>query len=155
MQPRRRGVRGVIGWKPHRIDWWAVSVQLVGTVFFNISTFAATREDFTLDQEKHLIWAPDFWGSVCFLVASWLAYSEVCPRFRKRPDPTIGWGISALNLAGSVAFGASAVAGRDQSTTGEPANITIVNHGTFIGAICFLVGAALLPVESAREDGTA
>ena len=58
-----------------------MTIQLAGTVFFNVSTFAATRDDLSLEQGKQLIWRPDVLGSVCFLVASWLAYSEVCPRF--------------------------------------------------------------------------
>ncbi|NLP83025.1 hypothetical protein HF576_04135 [Microbacterium sp. CFH 90308] len=52
-------------------------MQLAGTALFNVSTFAATRESLALDQEKHLIWAPDLWGSVCFLVASALACKSV------------------------------------------------------------------------------
>jgi hypothetical protein len=36
-------------------------------------------------------------------------------------------------------------------STGEIANITLVNLATFIGAVCFFVGAALLPVESSRD----
>jgi hypothetical protein len=54
-------------------------------------------------------------------------------------------------MVGSIAFGVSAVAARYVTTTGEPANITLVNLGTFGGAVCFFAGAALLPVESARE----
>jgi hypothetical protein len=103
----------------------------------------------TLQQERHLIWAPDLWGSVCFLVASWLAYVEVCPQVWRRPRGDLGWEIAALNLVGSIAFGASAIGARYLTTTGEPANITLVNLGTFVGAVCFFIGAALLPVESA------
>ena len=60
-----------------------------------------------------------------------------------------------VNMAGSIAFGVAAVAARYLHTTGELANIELVNLGTFIGAICFLVGAVLLPVESARETAPA
>ncbi len=147
----RRGWRSLLGANLNRIDWWAATVQLAGTIFFNITTFAATRTDLTLDQERHLIWAPDFFGSICFLVASWLAYSEVNHAVRPHPDGSTGWWIAAVNLAGSVAFGAAAIASRYLHTTGEIANITLVNIGTFAGALCFLAGAVLLPVESARE----
>ncbi|MCZ7531263.1 MAG: YrhK family protein [Acidimicrobiia bacterium] len=77
--PPPLGYRSFLGLEPHRIDWWSSAVQLVGTVFFNVSTFSATRSDLSLQQERHLIWAPDVWGSVCFLIAGWLAYSEVSP----------------------------------------------------------------------------
>ena len=145
------GLRALFGIAPHCIDWWAAAVQLVGTVFFNVSTFAGTRADLSTAQARRLIWAPDVAGSICFLVASWLAYSEVNARIRPHPDGSTGWRIAAVNMAGSIAFGIAAIAARYLRTTGELANITLVNLGTFVGAICFLVGAVLLPVESARE----
>jgi hypothetical protein len=148
--PRPHGLRALVGWRPRILGWWAATVQFAGTILFNISTFSATRDELTLDQQRHLIWAPDFWGSACFLVASWLAYVEVCPEVWRRRRGDIGWEIAALNLIGSVAFGLSAIGARYLTTTGEPANITLVNLGTFAGALCFFAGAALLPVESAR-----
>ena len=63
--------------------------------------------------------------------------------------------VAALNMLGSVAFGISAVAARYVPSTGESANLALVNLGTFLGAVCFLVGAVLLPVESARERSSA
>lgn len=149
--PRPGRLASLVGWQPRRIDFWAVLVQLVGTVFFNLSTFAATRSDLTLAQERHLVWAPDVGGSICFLVASWLAYAEVNRGILPRSDRSVGWSIAALNLAGSVAFGVAAVAARYLRSTGELANLPLVNLGTLLGAVCFLIGAVLLPVESARE----
>jgi len=152
---RPRPIASLVGWKPHRIDFWAVLVQLVGTVFFNISTFAATQADLTAAQARHLVWAPDVYGSICFLVASWFAYAEVNRGVLPRSDRSVGWRIAALNMLGSVAFGVSAVAARYVPSTGESANLELVNLGTFLGAVCFLVGAVLLPVESARERSSA
>jgi predicted membrane protein len=149
--PRPGRLASLVGWKPHRIDFWAGVVQLVGTMFFNISTFAATRADLSTVQDRHLVWAPDVVGSVCFLVASWLAYAEVNRGILPRPDRSVGWRIAALNLLGSVAFGVAALAARYLRSTGELANLALVNLGTFVGAVCFLVGAVLLPVESATE----
>lgn len=150
--PRRRGLRSLLGWRSRSLGWWATAVQLAGTILFNVSTFAATRQDLAPDQERHLIWAPDFWGSACFLLASALAYVEVCPRIWHRPHGDIGWHIAVLNLGGSVAFGLAAIGARYLPTTGEPANIALVNLGTFVGAVCFFAGAALLPVESAGSS---
>jgi hypothetical protein len=149
--PQPGVLASLVGWRPHRIDFWAVLVQLVGTVFFNVSTFAATRADLTVAQERHLVWAPDVGGSICFLVASWLAYAEVNRGVLPRSDRSVGWSIAALNLLGSVAFGVAAVAARYLRSTDQLANLPLVNLGTFLGAVCFLVGAVLLPVESARE----
>ena len=64
--------------QPRRIDWWATAVQLAGTLFFNISTGNALREDLTAQAAHQHVWRPDAVGSVCFLVASALAWFEVC-----------------------------------------------------------------------------
>ncbi|WP_051218191.1 hypothetical protein [Nocardioides insulae] len=149
--PRRRRLSGLVRWRPRRVDWWAAATQLAGTVFFNVSTFAATRTDLSFDRAQRLVWGPDVAGSVCFLLAGWLAYAEVNKGVLPRSDRTVGWRIAALNLIGAIAFGASAVGARLLPTTGEPVDVALVNAGTFLGAVCFLFGAVLLPVESSRD----
>ena len=59
-----------------------------------------------------------------------------------RLDPA--WWSSLLNDVGSVFFMVSAIAAFTLTTTGEAINTAIVNSGTFVGAVCFLVGAYLL-----------
>jgi hypothetical protein len=134
-----------------RIDWWVAVVQLVGTLAFNVTTFAATRTSLTVIQERRWIWAPDVVGSACFLLSSWGAFVEAGAGDHGIRHRSTGWWISALNLVGSIAFGASAIAARYLHSTGEIANITLVNLGTFVGGVCFFAGAALLPVESSRD----
>ena len=41
------GWRRVFTYSPQRIDWWATAIQLVGTIFFNVSTGNAMRLDLT------------------------------------------------------------------------------------------------------------
>lgn len=130
-----------------RLDFGASAVQLAGTVCFNVSTFAATR-DLAAPQSRHLVWAPDVYGSICFLVASWLAYLALRPRGTVPHD--IDRLVAVLNLAGSVAFGVAAVAARYVGDSTEVTDVALVNLGTFAGAVCFLAGAALLPVGSVR-----
>ena len=62
---------------PGRIDWSAGAVQLVGTVFFNVTTFAAIDASLDTTQAHRQVWVPDMVGSICFLVASGLAWFEV------------------------------------------------------------------------------
>lgn len=57
-----------------RIDWWAAAVQLVGTVFFNVSTYHALSAPSS--AANVLVWRPDVFGSVCFLVSSWLSWGR-------------------------------------------------------------------------------
>lgn len=52
--------------------------------------------------------------------------------------------MAAWNELGSVLFMVSALASLTLPTTGEVANLALVNAGTFIGAVCFLAGARLL-----------
>ena len=54
------------------------------------------------------------------------------------------WWIGAANMLGSVAFGVSAVAAYVVPATGDVRNAELSNLGTFVGAICFLIGAILL-----------
>jgi uncharacterized RDD family membrane protein YckC len=143
-----------LDWRPHRIDWWSTSVQLVGTVMFNVTTFAALASDLTVQQQNRLVWAPDMLGSVCFLVASLLAWFEVCHGWWRmdRRDP--GWWAAGLNLIGSIAFQISAVAAAIRPATGDEVNVTVAINGTLFGAVCFLVGAYLLLPEVRAASGT-
>jgi hypothetical protein len=46
----------------------------------------------------------------------------------------------------------SAIASFTLTTTDEVVNLTIVNSGTFIGAVCFLAGAYLLLPAQRKEQ---
>jgi hypothetical protein len=138
-------------WEPARIDWSASLVQLVGTVFFNVTTLAALDTSLDATQAHRLVWAPDAIGSVCFLVASSLAWFEVSHGWWSWRPRSISWRIAGWNIAGSIAFGISAMASKVVPTTGEPRNIVLVNLGTAIGGVCFLVGALSLLPERTRS----
>jgi hypothetical protein len=136
---------------PRRIDWWATAVQLAGTLFFNISCGNALRENLTAQAANQHVWRPDAYGSICFLVASSLAWFEVCHGWVAWRPRSWSWWITLLNLTGSVAFGVSAVAGYVNPETGQLTNAYRSNLGTFVGAVCFLVGALLLLPERTQE----
>lgn len=145
-------------WHVEPLDFWAAVVQFAGTIYFNVSTGFAIDEALDLDQIDRLVWRPDLFGSIAFLVASYLAEVAVNRRrWRWATSDRSGW-IAKLNLLGSVAFGFSAIAAFTLPTTQEVANIRIVNLGTFVGAVCFFLGAALLlpevgrPVTSRTEE---
>ena len=126
----RSGTRG--------LEWWAAVVQLAGTVFFNISTGSALLDNLSTQQEDRLIWAPDVFGCVCFLVASVLAW--------KAERGFISW----INLAGSVAFGIAGVASFFVPDTGDVLDLAAANFTTVIGALCFLAGAVGMLVDDRR-----
>ena len=121
-----------------RLVWWAAVVQLAGTVFFNISTGSALLDNLSTGQEDRLIWAPDVFGCVCFLVASGLAWAA--------ERGFISW----INLAGSVAFGIAGGASYFVPDTGDVLDLAAANFTTVVGALCFLAGAVGMLAEERR-----
>jgi len=125
-------------------DAMASGIQSIGTLFFNVSTGAALISNLSVQQENRLIWAPDLFGSIAFLISSAIAFGLARRLSTKVEGRRAVWWEGAVNLAGSVAFGLSALAAVVLPTTGEPLNLAIVNAGTFVGAMCFLVGAIIV-----------
>lgn len=132
-------------------DWWSAMVQFAGTICFNLSTAAALFPHLDAQQARGYVWSPDAYGSVCFLVASGLAVVATMHRERLWDPEARTWWATWLNMAGSVAFGISAVAAFIVPSSGEVANARLVNLGTFLGALCFLA-AALLTRPPRRAD---
>jgi hypothetical protein len=141
-------------------SWWSAAIQFAGTVFFNLSTFSAMQDGLTTDQIDRLVWAPDVFGSACFLASGVLAYAvttgpHLLPA-RWRPtesDPT--WVMAAVNLVGCVLFGVSAIASYVVPSTGSVLALAPANWTTALGALCFLIGALLLWRHSATGEGVA
>jgi hypothetical protein len=149
-RPARRRRWRPVSWEPRRIDWLATSIQLAGTILFNISTFEGMKRGFDARESDLRVWTPDAFGSICFLAASELAFAETCHRWICLRGRSLSWLIAALNLAGSIAFGVAAVASIVEPADDEPVSAAISNAGTAVGAICFLAGALLLIVEARR-----
>lgn len=143
----------ILTWEPARIDWWSAVVQFAGTLAFNVSTFGAMYTSIMTSHEvDHQVWRPDMYGCTCFLVASLLALAAVRRLKRQGRHRSLSMWIAYINLIGSVAFACSGVASYVVPTTGEYINITLVNLGTFIGGICFLIGAILLLPDSKQTE---
>ena len=137
----------LFAWQPHRIDWWSASVQSIGTLLFNRTTFNAMDAALSTSQQERLVWAPDMFGSIAFMIASTLAWLEVCHGWWHWDPRDTSWRIVALNLLGSIAFQISAIAAFIRPATGELVNVPIANLGTFVGAVCFFFAALLLIPE--------
>ena len=147
---------GTVWWCGLRPCWAGrpTAVQLAGTFWFNISTFMAMRTDLTTSLMDKRVWRPDALGSIAFLVASGLAWYEVCHGWWAWKPHSLGWWITVANLVGSVAFGVSAVAAYVVPATGSVANAAVADLGTFVGALCFLTGAILLMPERVAGPDT-
>jgi len=131
------------GWCPRNLGYLAASVQLAGTVLFNVNTADALIAGLGWEGQDLLVWTPDILGSICFLVASQLAVMENSHHAWSFQPRSLSWWIVAVNLLGSVLFMVSAVA-----SFVEPGPVMaapwLANFGTFAGAVCFFVGAYLL-----------
>jgi hypothetical protein len=140
---------------PRRIDRWSAGVQLLGTLFFNATTFRALQTGLDSPSYDQLVWRPDALGSTCFLISGYLAYVAVTGHLLGRPRRTLESAIATVNLLGCLAFGVSAVTAFVVPSTGSEISLAMVNLGTALGALCFLVGALLLfpQEESASRLG--
>jgi hypothetical protein len=139
-------------WAPRDLGWLACAVQLAGTLWFNVSTGNALRENLSAAAADQRVWRPDALGSIAFLVASALACLDVRRAGREAPGHQVAWWVATLNMTGSVAFGVSAVAAYIVPATGEVRDAELSNLGTLVGALCFLAGAALLLVPQPSQQ---
>jgi len=139
-------------WEPDRIDWWSTITQLVGTLYFNFSTFNALRMNLSITRIDRLVWSADFLGSILFLVSSSLAYGEVASALTNPRRTSLTWWIVLSNLLGSVAFGISAITSFILPSVGTMINANVTNLTTAIGGVCFFIGALLQLMETNREN---
>ena len=139
-------------WEPDRIDWWSTITQLVGTLYFNFSTFNALRMNLSITKIDRLVWSADFLGSILFLVSSSLAYGEVASALTNPRRTSLTWWIVLSNLLGSVAFGISAITSFILPSVGTMINANVTNLTTAIGGVCFFIGALLQLMETNREN---
>ena len=138
---------------PGRAAWWSAVIQSAGTLFFNVSTFQALDTALSNPQYDRLVWRPDAFGSVCFLVSGLIAY-RAAPRHGWRPargGP--GWWQPAVHLLGCVFFGISAIAGYVVPSSGSVLDLAAANWNTALGAACFLA-CAVGALRSARAPAT-
>ena len=138
-------------------SWWSAAVQFVGTLFFNVSTFDAMLDGLSTQQTNRLVWAPDAFGSACFLVSGVLAYQVAAGGGLRPVTRDRNWTMAAVNLLGCVLFGVSALASYVVPSTGSILDLAAANWTTSLGALCFLIGALMLlrPAAPVRSQGSA
>jgi hypothetical protein len=134
-------------WKPHNAGYSASLVQLVGTLLFNFNTGDAMIPGLAWAAGDLLVWGPDVIGSICFLVASYLALLEVSHRFWSWQSSLLSWWIVMLNMLGSIAFMVAAIFGFFVPASGHLEWLWGANFFTLIGALCFLLASYLLIPE--------
>lgn len=116
-----------------RLAWWASAVQLLGTLFFNVSTAVALAAAVPGGAKGGTGWRPDVYGSACFLVASVLGVRAAALGL----DRVEAW----LNLTGSVFFAVAAVGAFVLPGSDALLSPFWTALGTCAGALCFLVAS--------------
>lgn len=137
-------------------DWMAAAVQFPGTLAFNVMTLRSVVMALQPDQVSYgQVWTPDVVGSALFLIASWIAWHPIARAKRHHWIPGRSKAINLSNMLGSIFFAASAW-GAALLPDGEFQSAFWNNLGTFLGAVCFLIGAVcLLPLKRERQAATA
>jgi hypothetical protein len=125
-----------------RAAWWSAIVQSAGTLFFNVTTYQAVHTSLSDASYDRVVWRPDAFGSVCFLVSGVIAY-RVSARHGWLPARgEAGWWEPSVNLLGCVFFGIAAIAGYVVPAHGTPVDLAAANVTTVLGALCFFACAA-------------
>lgn len=133
--------------KPHNAGYSASLIQFIGTLLFNFNTADAMLTGLGWKGEELLVWGPDAIGSICFLLASYLALIEVSHSYWSFQPHQISWWIVIINLAGSVAFMLSALFSFVLPASANPEWVWGANAFTLLGAICFLFASYLMIPE--------
>jgi hypothetical protein len=142
-----------------RAAWWAALIQSAGTLFFNLTTYRALHTALSSSEYDHLVWRPDWRGSLCFLVSGAIVY-HASARHGWLPQRGVqGWWEPVINLFGCILFGIAAVAGYVVPASGSVIALAAANWNTSLGAACFLacalagLTASTPPVSSPARHG--
>ncbi|MGB1079672.1 MAG: hypothetical protein ACPG1L_09365, partial [Candidatus Nanopelagicales bacterium] len=53
----------------------AAAIQAIGALSFQTSLTGALIQPLSIAQQERIIWVPDLFGALCFLVASWMFFT--------------------------------------------------------------------------------
>jgi hypothetical protein len=132
--------------------WRAAAVQSLGTLFFNITTFRALQTSVGSSDYDRLVWRPDAFGSICFLISGVIAYRASARRGWLPVRGAPGWWQPLVNLLGCVLFGIAAIAGYVVPASGSVVALGAANWTTSGGAACFLACAVGALVTARRSS---
>lgn len=141
-----------VGWHPRSAGWLSSFTQFLGTIAFNISTFNSIAAPGSPELSVLEIWAPNFEGSVLFLVSGYLAFVEVGNKHWSWRPKSLSWQIVFINLLGCIAFMIAAVTPTSPNRDDALWLLSYSNTHTLIGAIYFFMGAVLLVRESREAE---
>jgi hypothetical protein len=138
--------------RPHNLGWLSAAVLFLGTLLFAVSLVAAFASDLTVRQANTWIWVPDMLGCVCFLLSGHLALLEICQGRIGVRASEIGWWIVFVNQVGSVLFFLAGLAAYTRPSTSTALDLGVANWGTFLGAVCFVLGGVIQAFDRPEQQ---
>ena len=110
-------------------------------LFRSLMTFAAITVAATDHRYNTVVWGPNAFGSLCFLVSGAILYLSSPRRGLLPRTDHEGWWEAAVNLLGCILFGISAVTGFATGEAGSLVSTQVSDWTTTLGAACFLACA--------------
>ena len=141
----------------YRLDFHVAWIQLIGTIAFNINTFAFSGSfQLTTSEETGLVDFCDIFASCCFTISGYLSILEVTHTivpFKALPITrslgSIEWWLTWFNFLGGVGFLLNGIFIVDYPDPGQlqPA------YPLLIGSVFFQMGSHLQYLEQADTHG--
>lgn len=125
--------------------------QFIGTLLFNANTFDSFF-DLRWFVSDTLVWSPNIFGSIMFLISAALVMLHICKRWWSWNFRSLVWWNAVINYAGCVAFMISAILSFTLPAPLSGYYDTLATVFTLIGALCFFVGAYMMWPEMSRND---
>jgi hypothetical protein len=133
-----------IGWYPKSKEWLSAMLQFIGTILFNFSTYDATLPNLDAYKQDVIIWVPDIFGSILFLLSGYIAFYQFVQQYWKWQFSNISWWVVFINLLGCIAFMISALFSFIPLKS-TPSNAILISiFFTLLGASFFFWGSLLM-----------
>lgn len=133
------------------VDHASALSQFIGTLLFNVNTFDSFF-DLGWIASDSLIWTPNIFGSIMFLISAALVMLHIGKRWWYWDVKSLVWWNAVINYAGCVAFMISAILSFVLPTPLSGGYETLATVFTLLGALCFLVGAYMMWPEMSQSE---
>ena len=119
----------------------AAGIQAIGALLFQTSMTGAFIRSLSIAEQERIIWVPDLFGALCFLVASWMFFTLRYPIQHREDNGRSARELALMNIVGSTFFVISAFGAYIVPLTDQPIYPRIANLGTLAGALLFLLSS--------------
>ena len=119
----------------------AAGIQAIGALLFQTSMTGAFIRSLSIAEQERIIWVPDLFGALCFLVASSMFFTLRYPIQHRQDNGRSARELAMMNIVGSAFFVISAFGAYIVPLTDQAIYPRIANLGTFVGAVFFLLSS--------------